>query len=398
MTHWPCEFFVLALRDLQDFGGGGGGGIQNVQENVLGWGRKKEVGGGGGWGEDIQIWWPLSCMRVRHIPVSGTSSLDRWRLYVRCDQLKIDRVSDLKKKERKKRRLETDFWKTHMRMASGKKWSWQNINKTKKQKKEVKHKWSTEIGTLYYSNICRIVPVVSTTGKGHNLTVRSAPLPQAPRESSNFKQRPCLINNECSTIRPCAQPGILFSGVFTTYSKRFLLVGEDIHFLLRRVQFGDQSSAVYRSERTTPCHFLGSSATLWVQTVASWDGCGAKTYQPLFCCCCCCLSVCRLDTSDPLYPVSLDGSQPSSCCHSDIIHNKHFACFVWFYWLLPFQCVWKHYLSCSSIENCSIICVCGVFTLVWRIGIYYLCLSLPVEHRPSTSPRHRTLFCAALVI
>ena len=26
-----------------------------------------------------------------------------------------------------------------------------------------------------------------------------------------------------------------------------------------------------------------------------------------------------------------------------------------------------------------------------------LCPSLPVEHRPSTTPRHRTLFCAALV-
>ena len=28
----------------------------------------------------------------------------------------------------------------------------------------------------------------------------------------------------------------------------------------------------------------------------------------------------------------------------------------------------------------------------------YLCPSLPVEHRPSTTPRHRTLFWAALVI
>ena len=30
--------------------------------------------------------------------------------------------------------------------------------------------------------------------------------------------------------------------------------------------------------------------------------------------------------------------------------------------------------------------------------VIYLCLSLPVEHRPSTTSRHRTLFWAALVI
>ena len=40
-----------------------------------------------------------------------------------------------------------------------------------------------------------------------------------------------------------------------------------------------------------------------------------------------------------------------------------------------------------------------------RIGIHgpatvltYLCPSLPVEHRPSTAPRHRSLFWAALII
>ena len=32
------------------------------------------------------------------------------------------------------------------------------------------------------------------------------------------------------------------------------------------------------------------------------------------------------------------------------------------------------------------------------ILLTYLCPSLPVEHRPSTIPRHRTLFWAALVI
>ena len=37
------------------------------------------------------------------------------------------------------------------------------------------------------------------------------------------------------------------------------------------------------------------------------------------------------------------------------------------------------------------------FTLVWVL-LTYLCPSLPVEHRPSTTPRHRTLFWAALVI
>ena len=38
----------------------------------------------------------------------------------------------------------------------------------------------------------------------------------------------------------------------------------------------------------------------------------------------------------------------------------------------------------------------------WALNItyllIYLCPSLPVEHRPSTTPRHRTLFWAALVI
>ena len=32
------------------------------------------------------------------------------------------------------------------------------------------------------------------------------------------------------------------------------------------------------------------------------------------------------------------------------------------------------------------------------ILLTYSCPSLPVEHRPSTTPRHRTLFCAALAI
>ena len=33
----------------------------------------------------------------------------------------------------------------------------------------------------------------------------------------------------------------------------------------------------------------------------------------------------------------------------------------------------------------------------WRV-LTYLCPSLPVEHRPSRTPRHRTLFWAALAI
>ena len=41
--------------------------------------------------------------------------------------------------------------------------------------------------------------------------------------------------------------------------------------------------------------------------------------------------------------------------------------------------------------DCLLAClVCVLLT--------YLCPSLPVEHRPSTTPRHRTLFWAALVI
>ena len=43
-----------------------------------------------------------------------------------------------------------------------------------------------------------------------------------------------------------------------------------------------------------------------------------------------------------------------------------------------------------------------VKNVIWRQRITYLltylCPSLPVEHRPSTNPRHRTLFWAALVI
>ena len=35
---------------------------------------------------------------------------------------------------------------------------------------------------------------------------------------------------------------------------------------------------------------------------------------------------------------------------------------------------------------------------ITAISSTYLCPSLPVEHRPSTTPRHRTLFWAALVI
>ena len=38
------------------------------------------------------------------------------------------------------------------------------------------------------------------------------------------------------------------------------------------------------------------------------------------------------------------------------------------------------------------------FTSSVNYLLTYLCPSLPVEHRPSTTPRHRTLFWAALVI
>ena len=37
-------------------------------------------------------------------------------------------------------------------------------------------------------------------------------------------------------------------------------------------------------------------------------------------------------------------------------------------------------------------------TLFFYVRLTHLCPSLPVEHRPSTTPRHRTLFWAALVI
>ena len=41
------------------------------------------------------------------------------------------------------------------------------------------------------------------------------------------------------------------------------------------------------------------------------------------------------------------------------------------------------------------LCLC---TLLRQLLLTYLCPSLPVEHRPSTTPRYRTLFWAALVI
>ena len=40
--------------------------------------------------------------------------------------------------------------------------------------------------------------------------------------------------------------------------------------------------------------------------------------------------------------------------------------------------------------------VCSRTVISWRLT--YLCPSLPVEHRPSTTPRHPILFWAALVI
>ena len=42
--------------------------------------------------------------------------------------------------------------------------------------------------------------------------------------------------------------------------------------------------------------------------------------------------------------------------------------------------------------------LCGArWARSWTV-LNYLCPSIPVEHRPSTTPRHRTLFWAALVI
>ena len=43
-------------------------------------------------------------------------------------------------------------------------------------------------------------------------------------------------------------------------------------------------------------------------------------------------------------------------------------------------------------------CTCVYLGILLTTTITYLCPSLPVEHRPSMIPRHRTLFWAALVI
>ena len=46
---------------------------------------------------------------------------------------------------------------------------------------------------------------------------------------------------------------------------------------------------------------------------------------------------------------------------------------------------------------CSGVCLCRNVDHITAV-LTCLCPSLPVEHRPSTTPRHRTLFWAALVI
>ena len=50
---------------------------------------------------------------------------------------------------------------------------------------------------------------------------------------------------------------------------------------------------------------------------------------------------------------------------------------------------------CPSTAECS---PPSMSSIVFCLLLTYLCPSLPVEHRPSTIPRHRTLFWAALVI
>ena len=49
--------------------------------------------------------------------------------------------------------------------------------------------------------------------------------------------------------------------------------------------------------------------------------------------------------------------------------------------------------ACVCVFVCVYVCVC-----VCLCVLTYLCPSLPVEHRPSTTPHHRTLFWATLVI
>ena len=51
-----------------------------------------------------------------------------------------------------------------------------------------------------------------------------------------------------------------------------------------------------------------------------------------------------------------------------------------------------------SVISCWFNSLDPVFIKIATILLTYLCPSLPVEHRPSTTPRHCTLFCAALII
>ena len=57
----------------------------------------------------------------------------------------------------------------------------------------------------------------------------------------------------------------------------------------------------------------------------------------------------------------------------------------------------QRYDLCRGEETPAKLVYCDSFPPITSV-LTYLCPSLPVEHRPSTTPRHRTLFWAALVI
>ena len=67
------------------------------------------------------------------------------------------------------------------------------------------------------------------------------------------------------------------------------------------------------------------------------------------------------------------------------------------YGCLEKSCSWDLPLGCTVYILAASY---GCLDLYCRYVLTYLCPSLPVEHRPSTTPRHRTrtLFWAALVI
>ena len=76
----------------------------------------------------------------------------------------------------------------------------------------------------------------------------------------------------------------------------------------------------------------------------------------------------------------------------DYINNLYFSCSLWTC-LLGVSGLINFYLRTAGSQETG-----RSLQTFQGLSETYLCPSLPVEHRPSTTPRHRTLFWVALVI